>query len=80
MTMTFGQQLITIGMVVLGTVITRFLPFIVFPPGRKLPKFIHYLGKVLTPAAIGMLLVYCLKDVEILTGTHGIPELVSLAA
>jgi len=66
-------------MVVLGTVLTRFLPFIVFPPGKQLPKFVNYLGKALTPAAIGMLLVHCLRSTPVLTGTHGIPELISLA-
>lgn len=78
--MTATQQLITVAMLILGTQITRFLPFIIFPPGRELPKFIHYLGKMLTPAAIAMLLVYCLKDITILSGNHGIPELISLAA
>ena len=78
--MTLTQQIITVGMVVLGTMLTRFLPFIIFPPGRQLPKFVSYLGKALTPAAIGMLLVHCLRDTTILTGSHGIPELIAIAA
>lgn len=77
--MTLTQQLITIGMVVFATVLTRFLPFIVFPAGRKTPSFITYLGKVLPAAVFGLLLVYCLKSVNILTGSHGLPELISLA-
>lgn len=47
MTMSLTQQVITILMVVLGTLITRFLPFIVFPAGKPTPKYIQYLGKVL---------------------------------
>lgn len=76
--MTLTQQIITIGMVVLGTMITRFLPFIVFPAGKPKPKYIQYLGKVLPGAVFGMLVVYCLKNVSILGGTHGIPEAISI--
>lgn len=76
--MTLTQQIITIGMVVLGTMITRFLPFIVFPAGKSTPKYIQYLGKVLPGAVFGMLVVYCLKNVSILGGTHGIPEAISI--
>lgn len=77
--MTLGQQLITIGMVVLGTMLTRFVPFIVFPAGKPTPKYITYLGRVLPTAVFGLLVVYCLKDVSFLTGWHGLPELISIA-
>lgn len=77
--MTLGQQLITIGMVVLGTMLTRFVPFIVFPAGKPTPKYITYLGRVLPAAVFGLLVVYCLKDVSFLTGWHGLPELISIA-
>ncbi len=80
MTMTLIQQLITIGMVILGTVATRFLPFLVFPADKPTPKYIRYLGKMLPSAALGLLVIYCFKDVSILDGTHGIPELISVAA
>lgn len=76
--MTLTQQIITIGMVVLGTMITRFLPFIVFPASKPTPKYIQYLGKVLPGAVFGMLVIYCLKNVSILGGTHGIPEAISI--
>ncbi|MEI3163563.1 MAG: branched-chain amino acid transporter permease [Lachnospirales bacterium] len=76
--MTLTQQIITIGMVVLGTMITRFLPFIIFPAGKPTPKYIQYLGKVLPGAVFGMLVIYCLKNVSILGGTHGIPEAISI--
>ena len=54
------------------TVFLRFLPFIAF--GRRRPEFVLYLGRVLPPAVISMLVVYCLKGVDILGSTHGIPE------
>ncbi len=77
--MTLAQQIITAAMVVIGTVITRFLPFIIFPDGKKTPDYIKYLGDVLPLAVFGLLIVYCLRDVSILHGTHGIPELISIA-
>lgn len=77
--MTLTQQLITIAMVVLGTVLTRFLPFLLFPAGRPTPKYIQYLGKVLPSAVFGLLVIYCLKNVSIFSGTHAVPELASIA-
>ncbi len=79
MTMTLTQQIIMIAMVVLGTMITRFLPFIVFPAGKPTPKYIQYLGKVLPGAVFGLLVIYCLKNVSVFTGSHAIPELISIA-
>ena len=76
--MTLTQQLITIGMVILGTVLTRFLPFLIFPAGKPTPKYIQYLGRVLPSAVFGLLVVYCLRGVDPLTGSHGIPELISI--
>lgn len=78
--MTFTQQLITIGMVILGTVLTRFLPFLLFPAGKPTPKYIQYLGTVLPSAVFGLLVVYCLKNVSLFTGNHAIPEIISIAA
>lgn len=77
--MAVAQQAITIGMVVLGTLITRFLPFLVFPADKPTPKFIQYLGKVLPAAVLGLLVIYCLRDVSIFTGNRGIPEAICIA-
>ncbi|MCM1217696.1 MAG: branched-chain amino acid transporter permease [Lachnospiraceae bacterium] len=79
MSMTLAQQLITIGVIVLATMLTRFLPFLLFPAGKPTPGYIRYLGKVLPAAVFGLLVVYCLKDVNILAGSHGIPEGVCIA-
>lgn len=76
--MTLSQQIITVLVVVLGTMITRFLPFLIFPGGKPTPKYIQYLGTVLPSAVFGLLIIYCLKDTSIFTGNHGIPELISI--
>lgn len=78
MTMTVGQHIIIIALVALGTMITRFLPFILFPANKPTPKYIQYLGRALPPASLGLLVVYALKDVNLLTGSHGIPELIAV--
>lgn len=61
----------------LGTMVTRFLPFLIFPEGKEPPEFIQYLGKVLPYAFIGLLVIYCLKDVPG-SGTYGIPEFLAI--
>lgn len=76
--MTLTQQIITVAMVVLGTAVTRFLPFLVFPAGKPTPKYIQYLGKVLPSAVFGLLVIYCLRNVSIFSGSHAIPELISI--
>ncbi len=57
---------------------TRVIPFLLFPKGKEVPKTIQYLGKVLTPAVIGMLVIYCLKDTVVLARPYGIPELLAV--
>ncbi|NRD79816.1 AzlD domain-containing protein [Bacillus sp. BRMEA1] len=79
MTMNLTQQIITIAMVVLGTMLTRFLPFIVFPSGKPTPNYVQYLGKMLPSAVIGLLVIYCFKDVNLLYGSHGFPEFIAVA-
>lgn len=77
--MTVSQQIFTIGMVVLGTAITRFLPFLIFPAGKPTPKYVRYLGNVLPAAVFGLLVVYSLRNTDIFSGSHGLPELISVA-
>ena len=59
------------------TILIRFLPFLVFR--RQTPKYISYLGRVLPSAIIGMLIIYCLKDITPSVHPFGIPELVAVA-
>lgn len=71
--MTLTEQIITIALCAVATMLTRFLPFWVFSSKKPTPKFIQYLGKALPAAIFGMLVVYCLKDVQFATGFHGAP-------
>lgn len=76
--MTLAQQIVTIAVIVGGTMLTRFLPFLLFPAGRSTPKFVRYLGKVLPAAVFGLLIIYCLRNVSVFTGSHGIPESIAI--
>ena len=79
MTMTLWQQFVTVAVVVAGTMLTRFVPFLIFPSGKPTPKYVQYLGRVLPAAVFGMLVIYCLKDVSFVSGSHGLPELIAIA-
>lgn len=72
------QTLIMILAVAIGAMVTRFTPFLLFPEMKEPPKVIVYLGQVLPPAMMGLLVVYCLKSVSIWTSPHGIPELIAI--
>ena len=60
------------------TFLTRLLPFLIFPASKQPPKMVTYLSNVLPAAVMGMLVVYCLKDVSPLTCPHGLPELIAI--
>ena len=77
--MTLTQEMLTVAAVVAGTMVTRFLPFIIFPANKKTPPAITFLGQMLPAAVMGLLVIYCFKDVSFLSGTHGIPELLATA-
>ena len=77
--MSFTEQLITIAVVVLGTMTTRFLPFLLFPAHKQTPPLVAFLGRVLPSAVMGLLVVYSLKDTSILESTHGLPEALAVA-
>jgi len=76
--MNLTQQLLTIAVVSVGTILTRFLPFLIFPAGKPVPKYVKYLGKVLPGAVFGMLVIYCLKGVSVLSAPYGIPEAIAV--
>ena len=77
--MTLWQQVLTIAAVVLGTMTTRFLPFLLFPEGKQPPPFVRYLGTVLPAAVMGLLVIFCLKD-AVFTAWHGLPEVIAILA
>ena len=78
MPLSAGTSFLIILLVALTTFATRVAPFLIFPKGKEIPKTIQYLGKVLTPAIIGMLVVYCLRNTTISSAPHGIPELIAV--
>lgn len=77
--MSTNEKIITIVIIFLATIIMRFLPFVAFPENKPTPRFIQYLGKYLPGAVFGLLIVFALKDVTILEGSHGFPELIAIA-
>ena len=77
--MTDTHAFLTIAVCAVVTAALRFLPFVIFGENRKTPEVITYLGKVLPFAIMGMLVVYCLKDVKLTTAPFGAPELIGCA-
>ena len=69
---------VLIAVMAMVTMLLRFLPFIIFT--KNTPEYISYLGKVLPAALIGMLVIYCLKDVSVVDAPHGLPELIAALA
>lgn len=72
------HSILLIIVIALVTMLTRFLPFLIFRSDKKTPKFVMYLSNVLPTAIIGMLVVYCLKDVSVLAWPYGLPELIAV--
>ncbi len=79
MRLNFIQSLIIVCMVALATQITRWTPFLVFSGDRRLPKVVEDLGRLLPPAMMGLLVVYSLRNTQLLTGSHGLPEAIAVA-
>ena len=76
--MTLAQQLIMVAAAGAATLVTRFLPFIAFR--KRTPDYVRYLGRALPAAVFGLLVVYCLKDVSVFAGAHGVPEALGILA
>lgn len=72
-----GASLVMIAVVAVATFATRAASFLVFPKGKEIPKSVVYIGKVLPPAIIGMLVVYCLRSASVLAYPYGLPELIA---
>ncbi len=73
------QALIAIAIIAAVTALTRFLPFLIFDNGKKTPRLVEKLGRLLPPAVMGMLVVYCLKDVSFTALSGFMPALISCA-
>lgn len=66
-----------VAVISITTILIRFLPFIIFPEGKELPNFLLYLNKVLPAAIMGMLVVYCFRNISFLAAPFGLPELLA---
>ena len=73
------NSILIIAVAAIVTIIIRALPFIIFDRGGKLPSWVEYLGKVLPPALMSLLLVYCVSGVDFTVDSHGIPEIIGIA-
>lgn len=78
MTLNTSQSFIFFSIIAVTTLMIRVLPFLLFPEHKKTPKYIEYLGAVLPFTIIGMLVIYCLKDVSLMTHPYGIPEIIGV--
>ena len=78
MQLTVLQTIGIIAAMAIGTQLTRWLPFWMFPESREPPTIVEYLGKVLPSATMGLLVVYCLKDVTWFSGDHGLPQILAI--
>ncbi len=65
--------------VAFANILTRAFPFVLFGKRKKIHPLVTYLGKYLPPAIIATLVVYCLKDIKIMSGSHGLPELICVS-
>lgn len=77
--MTLVERILTIAVVVAATMCTRFLPFLFFPENKKTPRFIQYLGNVLPTAALGMLVIFAYKSVDVFQWTQLAPQIIASA-
>ena len=78
--MTDLRAAVMIAVIALVTAALRFLPFFIFGENRKTPPLVTHLGQVLPYAIMGMLVVYCLKDVTLTSAPFGVPEAIGCAA
>lgn len=62
-----------------ATLFIRAIPFVIFGGKREVPETVTYLGKVLPPAIMVILVIYCIKSINLFSGNHGMPELLSIA-
>lgn len=73
------HSILIIAVAAVITALLRFLPFLIFGENRSTPPVISYLGQVLPYAIMGMLVVYCLKDMTFSAVPFGIPEIIGCA-
>lgn len=75
----YRHAMIIILIMGLATFATRIVPVLIFGRGEKVPDYIMYLGRTVPYTAMGLLIVYCLKDISFTSSTHAIPEIIAMA-
>ena len=75
----YRHAMIVIAVMGFAVLATRIVPVLIFGRGEKVPEFILYLGRVVPYTAMGLLIVYCLRDMPVLEAPHGLPEIIALA-
>ena len=75
----YRHAMIVVVVMGLAVLATRIVPVLIFGRGEKVPEYILYLGRVVPYTAMGLLIVYCLRDMPVLEAPHGLPELIALA-
>lgn len=71
-------KIMILASMIAATLLTRFLPFLFFPPGKKTPPYMEYLSTTLPYASIGLLVVYCFREIQFTSSPYGLPELITL--
>ena len=75
-----GETVLFFAVITGGTMLVRFLPFLIFPESKKIPGYVQYLGNMLPYTIIGMLTVYCLRNISVVSYPHALPEALSIGA
>lgn len=77
MTLTPVQSAASVAVMAVVTFLTRALPFLLFDRGDRPPRIVLYLGRVLPPAIIAMLIVYCLKGISFSAPAGWVPAVLA---
>lgn len=77
--MTFYEGIITIAIVSMATMLTRFLPFLIFKSGKLQGGYMNYVGRALPPAVFAMLVIYCFKGMSFAAPSGFLPQLIATA-
>ena len=77
--MNLSHSVLMVAIISIVTILLRALPFLIFGNNKKTPEFVTYLGKVLPYAIMGMLVVYCLKGINLVAAPHGFSEIISVS-
>lgn len=74
------QQIAMVAAATLATMLTRFIPFMLFRPGKPTPKYIMYLGKALPASVFALLVIYCIKNISFVASSPAIHTIASIPA